>query len=244
MKRPFAVFAAVTGLSILGFSPTSAQDAADTPGGSSTNADALPGAAAPTSSNDVSDAIAAKQAEIERLKKQLQQANSEIQQLNSQNQKLQTTTTTLKTQIASAPPAAVRPQPAPLTATPGTTAPIDSQDLFWYFHNDPQQANQYLTDKEVRVTGKIVSFEGPVLSRVFGIMLESGDPNLRVVCRFVTPRIYAVVLFHRKTGAIVGRTSSGAEDTLLNMGDVITVEGKCRGNDDGDVAVNSCRLIL
>jgi hypothetical protein len=52
------------------------------------------------------------------------------------------------------------------------------------------------------------------------------------------------VVFERRTGTIMGRTSAGGEDPLLKINDQITVEGECRGLEDGDVLLANCRLIL
>jgi hypothetical protein len=193
---------------------------------------------------NVDDQIAAKEAEIARLKKQLQEANGEIQALHQQNKSLQTSDSTLKTQIVQSGMPLPRPAPAPLAGIPATSAPLASPDLFWYFKNSPEAANQYLKGRRFTVVGRLIGFDPPVMSHVFGLQLESGDPNLRVICQFSIPRAYAAVFFQRRTGKIIGKTSAGAEDTLLNINDNLTIEGQCRGEDDGDVLLANCRLIL
>ena len=195
-------------------------------------------------SGSVDDQIAAKEAEIARLKRQLQEANGQIQQLNQQNKKLQTSDTTLKTQIQARGLPLPLPAPAPLNGVPSTSAPIASTDLFYYFKNNPETANQYLKGRRFTTVGRLIGFEPPVMSHVFGLQLESGDPNLRVICQFSIPRAYAAVFFQRRTGRVIGKTASGGEDTLLNINDNLTVEGQCRGLDDGDVLLVNCRLIL
>jgi hypothetical protein len=206
----------------------------------------LPGStnSAPVSPSDLKAAIQEKQAEIDALKKQLEDAQHQIKNLNTQNKTLQNSDQALKTEIQAAPPAAPpRNPPAPLQATPDATAPINSLDLFWYFHNNADVANQYLRGKQVAVNGKIVGFEAPIMRSIFGIELETGDTTLRVVCKFGIPRAYATIYFKREKGAIMGRTATGNEDVLLNMNDVVTIEGKCEGLDGGDVALGSCRLV-
>jgi hypothetical protein len=199
---------------------------------------------ASTNSTQVDSAIAAKEAEIARLKKQLEQAKSEIQALHKQNQTLQTSDTTLKTQIQASGAPLPRPAPAPLTGAPPASAPMAAPDLFWYFHNSPDAANQYLKGKRITITGRLIGFEPPVVSHVFGIQLDSGDVNLRVISQFRIPHAYSAVVFERRTGTIMGRTSAGGEDPLLKINDQITVEGECRGLEDGDVLLANCRLIL
>ena len=197
------------------------------PGTTNSSADSPP---PPTSPDDLKSAIEEKQAEIDALKKQLHDAQSQIKTLHKQNDQLQTSDDSLKTEIKNNPPAVPpRPAPAPLQATPNLAAPVNSQDLFWYFHNNSGEANQYLRGKHISVNGKIVGFEPPLFRTIFAVQLESGDPNLRVVCKFGIPRAYATVYFKRQSGTLVGRTTGGTEDVLLNLNDVITVEGKCEG---------------
>ena len=202
------------------------------------------GTSNPPTTDEIAKAIAQKEAEIALLKKQLEQAKSEIQSLSTQNQQLKASDTTLKTEIQASPDLAIRrPDPAPLTSTPEAAGPLNSMDVFWYFHNSPDAANQYLKGKRITVSGKLVGFDAPIVRRVFGLLLESGDPNLRVTCKFGIPEVYAGIFFRRQVGAIIGRTPAGAEDVLLNLNTVISVEGQCDGLDDGDVALSKCRLI-
>ena len=201
-------------------------------------------ASEPTANSTLDNQIAAKEAEIARLKKQLQEANGEIQALHQQNTKLQSSDTTLKTQIQASGLPLPRPAPATLTGVPTFATPLAAPDLFWYFKNSPDAANQYLKGKRFTITGRLIGFDPPVISHVFGLELESGDPNLRVVCQFSIPHAYVAVIFQRRTGRILGKTASGSEDTLLNINDALSVEGQCRGLDDGDVLLANCRLIL
>jgi hypothetical protein len=208
--------------------------------------DALPTtSAASPSPDDLQKAIAEKQAEIEQLKEQLSAAQGQIKTLHEQNSTLQKSDDALKTEVQASPVVvAQRPAPLPLSATPDTSAPIDSSDLFWYFHNSPESANQYLAGKNIAVTGKLVGFDPPMLRRVFSVHLETGDPNLRVVCKFDIPPAYNSVIYRRQQGAILGVAPGGREDQLLSMNSAITIKGKCDGSDGGDVGLSRCVLVL
>jgi hypothetical protein len=208
--------------------------------------DALPTtSAASPSPDDLQKAIAEKQAEIDQLKAQLSAAQGQIKTLHEQNSNLQKSDETLKTEVqTSTVTAPQRPAPVPLAATPDTSAPIDSNDLFWYFHNSPDSANEYLRGKNIAVLGKLVGFDPPMLRRVFSVLLETGDPNLRVVCKFNIPPAYNSVIYRRQQGAILGVAPGGREDLLLSMNSAITIKGKCDGSDGGDVGLSRCVLVL
>lgn len=179
------------------------------------------------------DARRQKAAEVQRLQEQLRQAQEELRQLEG------------------SPPAATSPGPstpsptnAPLALEPlRADEVIEASVLVAHYHQDPTAADRRYQNRTVRVRGEVAAFEVPLMVRNYELRLTSGQPDLDLACRFNYPEAFRSIFTSDHGRTLVGRTASGALQTLHRTRTPVVLEGRCQGLKAGRVLLTRCRVM-
>jgi hypothetical protein len=177
--------------------------------------------------------------EVERLQKELQRAQSELKKAEAENQRLRQE----KTQPA---PTAAPAKPVPAVATLPPLEPeqvLEVSDLVRQFTAEPEAAGQRYTKQMLRVKGAVAGFDPDLVTRGYAVRLESPDKSVTVVCHFKLPDHYTAVYTKRKGQELVGRVGERTEVPFSAIGDLVTIEGKCKGLKKGEISFSGCELM-
>jgi len=145
--------------------------------------------------------------------------------------------------------AAAKTQPAYLAPLMATLPPlkegdpVSSLDLMSHFLTDPAAAKQRYEQHDMTVEGEIVGFSKPMFVRPYKVELKTGEVTKRVVCTLFPPNRYKAVYTVKNGTQLVGLTKDReAEVPLLKVGQVVVIQGSCRGADEAGVNLSSCEL--
>lgn len=180
-----------------------------------------------------------KEAELEKLQGDLSRAKGENVQLKQQHQQD-------AAKIASAPPIEplvthVSPAMESLPALQkGET--VDAMDLANHYLTDPGAADGRYRKHKFNVRGEIVSFEKPMLTRDYKILLKTADRRIKVICDVLPPEKYRAVFTIKSGSELVGVISGDTRTPITRMGDTVVVEGQCKGLSDSVVKMSGCEL--
>ncbi len=191
-----------------------------------------------------------KDAEIQKLKRDLARAEAEAARLNQ---------TEAQPQHATTPPAAAPVKPSdsttprgstPVAAEPaGNLSPlkgdeiVDAAELVQQFKTDSAAAEAMCQKKTFRVKGVIQGFDAKLLRRQYEVILESPEKFMRVVLRFDYPDDYRSIYTIEKGQKLVGRPAENKEVTLMKVGDTAVFQGRCKGLRDTEIVFTGCRTI-
>src|SRR5207302_8527617 len=90
--------------------------------------------------------------------------------------------------------------------------------------------------------GEIAAFEKPPFIRNYRILLKTSDREIRLVCEMNPPEQYDAMFTIRNGSEIVGQTSGRNRVSIAKVGDIVIIEGQCRGLVDAAVKLSSCKL--
>jgi hypothetical protein len=197
-----------------------------------------------------SEARRQKEAEVQKLKKDLARAEAEAAKLN---------------QVEVQPKhAATQPAAAPATSSDSTTprgktplpakpasglSPLNSDEiveaaeLVQQFKTDSAAADAWYQKKAFRVKGVIQRFEAKMLRREYDVVLESPEKFVRVILRFDYPEHYRSVYTIQNGQQLVGRPAENQVITLLTVGDAVVVQGRCKGLRDAEIVFTGCKVV-
>lgn len=184
-----------------------------------------------------------KEKELERLKSELSAAKGETVRLKQEKDEA------VARAAAIAATAAVEPtithEAPPMNTLPplGKGETVDALDLGAHYRADAAAANTRYRGKVFKVKGQIVGFDKPLLSQDFHVALRTPDRQMRVLC-VVTPAAKYVGTFTARGGTeLMGALTGGTRVPIAKLGDVILVEGRCRGLDGQIVELRGCSLL-
>jgi hypothetical protein len=118
--------------------------------------------------------------------------------------------------------------------------PVSSMDLLAHFAADPVAAAARYGTGRITVEGEIVGFSKPPFIRPYDLLLRTGDPLRRVVCGVDPPGEYKAVYPANSGLLLVGITTRGDEVTLLQVGQIVVIEGRCHGLRGPNVTLGGC----
>lgn len=203
-----------------------------------------PAAKAAEADRSREDELRRKTEEVERLKQELQRAQEQLKQLKADNERLQ------KEQARPArPPSPVPTAPAKPIAPIATLPPlqagqlVDADELVGHFRADPAAAGARYDKKTFRVKGAVARFDPALALRNYDVILASPESLVGVVCNFRYADRLTAVYTRQKGQLLVARAGAKAEHKLLQVGETVIIQGKCRGLKDGQIVLAGCKLV-
>jgi hypothetical protein len=192
-----------------------------------------------------SDAEIQRQAqEVERLQQELQRAQSELRKLESENQRLRQEKTQPAPAAATAPGEPVKPVPAVATLPPLEAGQVlEVGDLVRQFATEPEAAGQRYAKQVLRVKGTVAGFDPGLLTRGYGVRLESPDKTVTVICHFKLPDRYTAVYTKRGGQELVGRIGERTEVPFFTVDETVIIEGTCKGFKKRELSFSGCQLM-
>jgi hypothetical protein len=180
-----------------------------------------------------------KEIELEKLKGEFKSSKGENVQLKKQHQDD-------AVKISSAPPAQSHETQGspPMASLPPLAQgePVDAVDLANHYRADAAVADRRYRKRTFEVRGEVAAFERLPFIRDYRILLKTADRELRVVCELYTPEKYSAVLTIKNGSELVGQTPGRDRIPIAKVGDIVFIEGQCRGLRDGVVRLSGCEL--
>ena len=121
--------------------------------------------------------------------------------------------------------------------------PICASLLAAYFLREPATAATRLRDQTLRVTGRVVGFEKPLLTRNYHVLLETDQPTVRVRCVVNPPESLRGVYLAQAGTVLMIADESGRRRPLLRIGDRVLLQGRVKGLEGQVVEMTGCRLL-
>jgi len=119
---------------------------------------------------------------------------------------------------------------------------VPAETLALYFHGDAAGARLVPSNLRLQVRGRIAGFEKPLLTRNFHVLLETGQPALRIRCVVELPDELQGVYVAEAGTALMAADRSGARRPLLRVGQDVTVQGRLKGLKGQVIELANCRL--
>jgi hypothetical protein len=183
--------------------------------------------------------------ELERKAAELDRLKGDHAKTQAENKQLQQKHDAAVAKLATLPAAA----PATNTSAPVATlpAPVDGEevlasDLGNYFKFEPQAAAQRYEGRRIRVRGEIAGFGSTPFTRSYQIHLRTPDPTWRVSGHFTADERYKAV-FPSSDGTELMAVISDAKTPIMKTGEVVVLEGVCRGTRKNAIVIGSARLV-
>ena len=201
--------------------------------------------------------LESKEAQFEKLKKELGKTQAEKEQLADEQQRLKAEAEQLKqakkkaeTEAAVATAAAASAEPVIQHTTPAISSlpplqkgeVVDAMDLMNHYRADAAAAKLRYEEHPIRVTGEITGFGKPMFIRPYVIYLKTTERTWKVECT-VYPADFFPAVFTTKGGdEMVGTTSAGARSTIARVGQKVVIGGQCKGLRDQTITLSGCSL--
>ena len=182
--------------------------------------------------------------EVERLRQELQRAQSDLKKLESENQRLRQDKAKPVPKVATSPAEPVKPVAAINTLPPLEPGHVVGvNELVGQFTAEPEAAGARYAKQVLRVTGTVAGFDPGLLTRGYGVRLESPEKAVTVICHFRLPDRYAAVYTKRSGQELVARIGERTEVPLLAVGEAVTIEGRCKGLKKGELTFSGCAVM-
>ena len=189
-----------------------------------------------------------KEAEIQKLKRDLARAEAEAAKLNQTGAQPKNEATPLAAAPVKSFDSTTPRGPTPEPAKPAGDLPslkrdeiVDAADLVQQFKTDSSAAEERCQKKTFRVKGVIARFEAKLFRRQFEVILESPEKFMRVVLRFDYPDEYKSIYTIQSGQKLVGRPVENKVVTLMTVGDAVVFQGKCKGLRDTEIVFTGCK---
>jgi hypothetical protein len=172
-----------------------------------------------------------KEAELQRLKGAAAQSNS----VPAPAQTNAAATPPAKLIVPVLPPAKPAQPPPASPLQPGEV--VEATDLASHYHANEAVADARYRKKKFTVRGEVAGFEKPLLTSNYKILLKTGDPQARVVCDLLAPDNATGGVFTMNHGTELVAQGPNGRVQLAKVGDVLLVNGSCRGWHKQDVTI-------
>jgi len=187
-----------------------------------------------------------KEEEIQKLKNELARAQAEAARLEPDREQSEGEKRTLPAKSAEA----AADRSIGLSAKPASELPalkpdevVDVADLVRQFKDDPPGADRRYRKRNFRLKGTIERFDPKLLIRKYDVLLESPERFVRVVAVFDYPNDYRTVFTTQRGQTLVGKPAENKEVTLMRAGQMVVLQGTCKGARDRDIIFTGCRFI-
>ena len=104
------------------------------------------------------------------------------------------------------------------------------QNIFWHYDKH-----------KLMVRGEIAGFEKPLLRRNYRVLLKTPERQPRVICDFYPPEKFNAVFTADHGAELVGLIGE-TRVPLAKTGDIVLVQGVCRGWHDGVVMISAAEM--
>jgi len=190
---------------------------------------------------------------------ELQRAEEELKKLKAQSPSTNQPAATIIQEQPVTSPAKPMPPPKPVRVSPvmSSLAPlkeeevVEAVDLANHYRTDPAAADGRYRKKKFCVRGQVASFEKRIFLRDYKIVLQTDDPQIRIICNVFPPEKYQAV-FKSSNGfqmiGVIGEkhdihvVSGEVQETIARLGDTVTIAGECHGLRDSTVVLTGCGL--
>lgn len=137
-----------------------------------------------------------------------------------------------------------KPMPpiASLPTLKGTDV-VAAEDIVHYYSADPRSADLRYRKQAFRIQGKIERFEEKLFVRKTVIFLESPERAVRILCEFPFPDEFSAVYSTQNGQVLVGVSGTRRNVRLMELGESVTLEGKCAGLQNGAIVFNQCHRV-
>jgi len=182
------------------------------------------------------DELLRKEAELEKLKGEVSKTKGENDESKKQHEQD-------SAKIAAAPAHRIYSGP-PLSSLPPLTdgQTVSAMDLAGHYRSDTPKANQRYRGQRFCVAGEIAAFEKPPFVRPYRIVLNTADPERKVICDFTPPEDFKSVFTTDHGSKLVGQTASGARTSIAKIGQAVVIEGKCKGMSGSAIMISNCQM--
>lgn len=184
-----------------------------------------------------------KEKELDKLKGELSTAKTETVRLKKEKDDAVAKVAAV---IAAAPAESVITHVAP----PMNTLPplskgalVDAMDLAGHYRADAAAADARYRKQIFKVKGEIIGFEKPMMTQNYHILLRGADRQMRVLCVVTPPEKYRAVFTTQGGTVLTGSVGNGGRLPIARIGQMATVEGRCRGLDGLVVELSGCEVV-
>src|SRR5262249_50145021 len=135
-------------------------------------------------------------------------------------------------------------QSPPMASLPplSKAEPVDAMDLANYYRADAAAADQRFAKQSFQVRGEVVGFEKPLFIKPYRILLKSADRDVQVVCIVQPPEKYSAVFTANHGAEMVGMLPRETREPFARRGDIVILQGECKGLRDSRVEMGGCEL--
>src|SRR5207245_1222228 len=176
-----------------------------------------------------------KEAELEKLKADLYQTRNQ----NAQPQKQHAADVGRSAIAPPAEPVVARVSP-PLASLPALKPgePVEAMDLANYYRADAAAADQRYRRQRFTIRGEVAGFDKPLFRRDYKLILKTSDRDVRVACDVSPPEKYRAVFTVKLGSELVGLMAGETRVPIAKVGEIVTVEGQCKGLRDSVVVLS------
>ncbi len=178
-----------------------------------------------------------KEAELEKLKGDLNKTKGENVQLKKQHE-------ADAVKITEAPPPVVKYVSPPMNSLPAIASgeTVESMDLADHYRAEPAVADQRYRKHVFKVQGEIVGFEKTLFIKPYKILLKTPDRKTKVICVVQPPEKYSAVFTIKDGAELVGTIPQHENQSIAKVGDTVVIVGKCEGLSDSTIKMSGCEL--
>jgi hypothetical protein len=182
-----------------------------------------------------------KEAELEKLKGSVARPQPTFENPTTQKQDEATPANSSQTKDSTPAPAVIEaPSFASLPALEKENV-VSATDLAAHYKANAAQADGRYRKRTFRVQGEIVGFEKPMLVRNYDILLKTAEPQTRIMCDFYPPENFKAV-YTINGGTVLVGTLPDTRVPMAKVGDIVVIEGRCKGLSGGGVKLTNCEM--
>jgi len=186
-----------------------------------------------------------KETEIEKLKQDLARAEAEAAALRQDDDQAATQgQPSDKSGSSALRPAALSPaKPVAELLPVKPDEVLDAAELVRQFKDDPSGAERRYRKKSFRVKGVIARFEPLKFVRKYHVILESPDRLVSLVVVFDYLNEWRAVYTTQRGQTLVAKIAENQERVLMQTGQTIVLQGRCRGAGDSEIVITGSHLV-
>lgn len=117
---------------------------------------------------------------------------------------------------------------------------VAAEELAQYFKTDPRIAEARFKKKTFRIHGKVERFEERPFVRKVAVVFETSVRSAQIVCELQFPDEFSAVYGAKDGRVLVGIGKGRNQVRLMEVGDFVTMKGKCEGLHGVSVIISHC----
>jgi myosin heavy subunit len=181
--------------------------------------------------------------ELGTTKTELSETKKELTSAQTQNEEFKKQAVTVQSSNAAEPKIIAHTSP-PMESLPPLQdgAVVNAMDLMNHYKTDPVAADKRYRGRRIKVEGEVVALEKPMFISTYNVILKTVNPEWRVVCNVSLPPHLTEAHTADHGKKIMGGSSRLAPVTLVEVGQKVTISGRCKGLNDSTVGVVAAQL--